>query len=158
MEIKRISILNEFKCIAKDCPVSCCSNIWKIPVDPDMYAKYREEKGLWGMLLRCSTVKKQGIATFRNTFRGCPFWGTDHLCSIQKKHGESYLPIVCIQFPRQLYYLNFFCEETLYLACPEAARLFLVSAAEDIPFEFTVTEGNVRYEVNTTNDDRDFLF
>ena len=67
------------------------------------------------------------------------------------------MPAVCIQFPRQLYNLDFFCEETLYLACPEAARLFLVSAAENRPFEFTVTEGNVGYEVNTTNDDREFL-
>ncbi|MDE7285055.1 MAG: flagellin lysine-N-methylase [Lachnospiraceae bacterium] len=157
MEIKQISILNEFKCIAKDCPASCCRNIWKIPIDSEMYNKYLNEKGIEGMLLRCSTVKKRGITTFRNTFRGCPFWGTDHLCSIQKKHGESYMPVTCIQFPRQLYNLEFFCEETLYLACPEAARLFLVSAAEDKPFEFTVTNGDVNYEVNTTNDDKEFL-
>ena len=157
MEIKRISIFNEFKCIAQDCPASCCRNIWKIPIDSDMYTKYRNEKGLWGLLLRCSTMKKQDMATFRNTFRGCLFWGTDHLCSIQKKHGVSYMPMVCTQFPRQLYNLKFFCEETMYLACPEAARLFLVSAAEDRPFEFTVTEGNVSYETNTTNDDKEFL-
>ena len=157
MEIKRISIFNEFKCIAQDCPVSCCSNIWKIPVDSDMYAKYHNEKGLWGLLLRCSIVKKRDMTVFRNTFRGCPFWGRDHLCSIQKKHGVSYMPAVCIQFPRQLYNLKFFCEETLYLSCPEAARLFLSSAVEGRPFEFTVTEGDVSYEVNTTNDDREFL-
>ena len=157
MEIKRISIFNEFKCIAQDCPANCCRNTWKVPIDPDMYAKYRNEKGIWGLLLRCSTVKRRGVATFRSTFRGCPFWGTDHLCNMQKKHGASYMPVVCIQFPRQLYNLNFFCEETLYLACPEAARLFLASAAEDRPFEFTVTEGNASYKINTTNDDREFL-
>lgn len=157
MEIKRISIFNEFKCIAKDCPANCCRNSWMIPIDSDMYTKYRSEKGIWGLMLRCSTVKKQGMPTFRNTFRGCPFWGTDHLCSIQKKHGTSYMPTVCIQFPRQRYNLNFFCEETLYLACPEAARLFLAFAAGDRPFEFTVTEGNVDYKVNTTNDDKKFL-
>ena len=157
MEIKRISIFNEFKCTTEACPANCCRNIWKVPIDPDMYAKYRSEKGIWGLLLRCSTVNRQDMTIFRNTFRGCPFWGRDHLCSIQKKLGESYMPAVCIQFPRQLYNLEFFCEETLYLACPEAARLFLDSAAGDRPFEFTVTEGNVSYEVNTTNDDREFL-
>lgn len=157
MEIKRISILDEFKCIAKDCPVSCCSNVWKIPIDSDMYNKYLNEKGIWGLLLRCLTVKRRGIATFRNTFRGCPFWGMDHLCGIQKKHGTSYMPVICIQFPRQLYNLHYFCEETLFLACPEAARLFLAFAAGDRPFEFTVTEGSVSYKVNTTNDDREFL-
>lgn len=157
MKIKRISILDEFKCIAEKCPANCCSNVWKVPIDPDMYAKYRREKGLWGLRLRRSTVKRQGAAVFRNTFRGCPFWGTDHLCGIQQKHGAAYMPAVCIQFPRQLYNLNYFCEETLYLACPEAARLFLASAGGDGPFEFTVTEGNVGYKVNTTNDDREFL-
>ena len=157
MEIKRISIFNEFNCIAEDCPASCCRNIWKIPIDSDVYAKYRNETGIWGLLLRFFTVKRRGVTTFRNTSRGCPFWGMDHLCSIQKNHGVSYMPAVCIQFPRRLYNLKFFCEETLYLACPEAARLFLTSAAGDRPFEFTVTEGSVSYEVNTTNDDREFL-
>ncbi|MCM1087586.1 MAG: flagellin lysine-N-methylase [Lachnoclostridium sp.] len=157
MEIKRIPIFNEFKCIAQDCPANCCRNIWKIPIDSDMYTKYRNEKGIWGLLLRCLTVNKQNMTSFRNTFRGCPFWGRDHLCSIQKKHGTSYMPRVCIQFPRQLYNLKFFCEETMYLACPEAARLFLVAAAKGSPYEFTVTEGSVSYEPNTTNDDREFL-
>ena len=157
MEIKRISILNEFKCIAEDCPANCCRNVWKIPIDPDMYAKYRNTKGIWGLLLRCSTTKRWGMVTFRNTPRGCPFWGTDHLCGIQKKHGASFMPAICIQFPRQLYNLKFFCEETLYLACPETARLFLAYASGDKTFEFTVTKGNVSYKVNTTNDDREFL-
>ena len=157
MEIKRISILNEFKCIAGDCPVNCCSNSWKVPIDQETYTKYRREKGRMGLLLRCSTGRRHGIFTFRNTFRGCPFWGTDHLCGMQKKYGLSYMPVICRQFPRQLYHLDFFCEETLYLACPEAARLFLDTVAEDRPFTFTVTEGSISYQVNTTNDDREFL-
>ena len=157
MEIKRISIFNEFECIGKDCPENCCRSIWEIPIDPDMYTKYCNEKGIWGLLLRCSTVQRQDSTIFRNTFRGCPFWGADHLCGIQKKYGASYMPVVCIQFPRQLYNLKFFCEETLYLSCPEAARFFLSAATEDKPFEFIVTEGSVSYEVNTTNDDKEFL-
>ncbi len=157
MKVKRISFLNDFKCTAEKCPANCCHNSWKIPIDPDMYQKYRREKGLLGLLLRCSTTKRHGIATFRNTFRGCPFWGKDQLCGIQKKHGTTYMPVVCRQFPRQLYNLKFFCEETLYLACPEAAWLFLKFCAEDKPFAFIVTEENVSYKVNTTNDDKEFL-
>ena len=157
MEIKRISIYNEFECIGKDCPENCCRSIWEIPIDPDMYTKYCNEKGIWGLLLRCSTVQRRDLTIFRNTFRGCPFWGADHLCGIQKKHGASFMPAICIQFPRQLYNLKFFCEETLYLACPETARLFLASATGDRPFVFTVTEGSVSYKVNTSNDDREFL-
>ncbi len=156
MQIKRISILNEFECTGAQCPASCCRG-WKVPIERDMYLKYLTEKGLFGTLLRCFIEKKEDLVAFRSTFHGCPFWGIDHLCGIQKKHGTDYMPAVCIQFPRQLYNLDFFCEETLYLACPEAARLFLVSAAGEKAFDFTVCEGSAGYEVNTTNDDRAFL-
>lgn len=156
MLIKRISILNEFHCTGADCSFNCCRG-WKVPIDHDMYMKYLHEKGVFGFLLRCSIENKEELIAFRSTPHGCPFWGFDHLCTMQKKHGTAYMPAVCIQFPRQLYNLEFFCEETLYLACPEAARLFLVSAAGNRPFDFTVTEGTVSYEVNTTNDDKGFL-
>lgn len=156
MLIKRISILNEFHCTGADCSFNCCRG-WKVPIDHDMYMKYLHEKGVFGFLLRCSIENKEELIAFRSTPHGCPFWGLDHLCTMQKKHGMDYMPAVCIQFPRQLYNLEFFCEETLYLACPESARLFLVSVAENKPFDFTTTEGTVSYEVNTTNDDREFL-
>lgn len=156
MLIKRISILNEFRCTGADCTFNCCRG-WKVPIDHDMYMKYLNEKGFFGTLLRCSIEKKDELVAFRSTLHGCPFWGFDHLCTMQKKHGTEYMPAICIQFPRQLYNLAFFCEETLYLACPEAARLFLMRAFENKPFEFTMCEGHVSYKVNTTNDDREFL-
>jgi len=156
MRIKRISILNEFQCTGADCSYNCCRG-WKVPINHAMYMKYLNEKGLFGILLRCSIEKKNGLIAFRSTLHGCPFWGLDHLCTMQKKYGTDYMPDVCIQFPRQLYNLEFLCEETLYLACPEAARLFLVSVSEKRPFDFTESEGIANYEVNTTNDDKDFL-
>ena len=156
MLIRRISILNEFQCTGADCSFNCCRG-WKVPIDHDMYLKYLNEKGLFGTLLRCSIEKTDELVAFRSTPRGCPFWGLDRLCTVQKKHGTAYMPAVCIQFPRQLYNLDFFCEETLYLACPESARLFLVSVLADKPFDFAESEGTVTYEVNTTNDDREFL-
>lgn len=156
MLIRQISILNEFQCTGADCSFNCCRG-WKVPIDHDMYMKYLNEKGLFGTLLRCSIKKTEELTAFRSTPRGCPFWGFDRLCMMQKKHGTEYMPTVCIQFPRQLYNLAFFCEETLYLACPESARLFLVSVIDEKPFDFTESEGAVTYDVNTTNDDREFL-
>lgn len=156
MQIKRISIYQEFQCIGAECPASCCRG-WRVPIDNEMYMKYLTERGIFGTMLRCLIEKREDIISFRNTFRGCPFWGTDRLCSLQKKHGMQYMPLVCVQFPRQLYNLGFFCEETLYLACPEAARLFLEAAANNEHLDFIVTEGEVSYPVNTTNDDKEFL-
>lgn len=156
MKIKRISIYREFKCTGADCPVNCCRG-WKVPIDEQAYQKFIQEKGLWGSILRCSIVKGKEITAFRSIFDRCVFWGPDRLCMMQKKHGTAYMPLVCIQFPRQLYNLGFFCEETLYLACPEAARLFLNYAQQDKPFDFETAEGEAGYEVNTTNDDEAFL-
>ena len=156
MLIRRISILNAFQCTGSGCSFNCCRG-WKVPVDHDMYMKYLNEKGLFGILLRCSIKKTEELTAFRSTPHGCPFWGIDHLCTLQKKYGTEYMPAVCIQFPRQLYNLGSFCEETLYLACPESARLFLETVIEEKAFDFTESEGSVTYETNTTNDDQEFL-
>lgn len=82
MQIKRISILNEFECTGAQCPASCCRG-WKVPIERDMYLKYLTEKGFFGALLRCCIEKKDELVAFRSTFRGCPFWGLDRLCGIQ---------------------------------------------------------------------------
>jgi hypothetical protein len=156
MIVKTLSLLNEFKCSASKCPVSCCRG-WKIPVDNKMYMKYLNQKGLLGKALRCSIERKDDIVAFRSGLTGCPFWGLDKLCYLQKKYEQEYMPLVCIQFPRQLYNLGFFCEETLYLACPEAARLFLSHINDSTPLDFIVSEKEPGYEPSTTNDDGEFL-
>lgn len=156
MRRKRISICDEFKCIGAACPANCCQG-WKIPLDYDTYMKYLNAKGYFGKKLRYFTKRGEETAAFRSAFARCPFWGSDHLCEIQKKHGIEYMPAVCVQFPRQLYNLGFFCEETLYLACPEAVKLFLQYLDKDGPFDYVIMEGEVSYKVNTTNDDESFL-
>ncbi|MDE7266222.1 MAG: flagellin lysine-N-methylase [Lachnospiraceae bacterium] len=158
MKIKQISILKQFHCTGAACPSNCCRG-WKIPIDDDAYEKYITEKGFFGFVLRCFLVKKEELTSFRCSKRHyrCPFWGLDRLCGLQKRHGTDYMPLVCVQFPRQLSNFGSFCEETLYLACAEAARLFIEQARAGIPFDFESHNGDVSYEENTTNDDIDFL-
>jgi hypothetical protein len=126
-------------------------------VDEKAYMKYLKQRGSLGVALRCAIEKKDDMVSFRSGLKGCPFWGLDKLCHLQKKYGQDYMPLVCIQFPRQLYNLGAFCEEMLYLACPEAARLFLVHVDDALPLDFTISEGEPGYDVNTTNDDITFL-
>lgn len=156
MKIKRISIYNEFRCTGADCPASCCRG-WRVPVDEEACLKYLHKKGIWGTLLRCCIVKKDGITSLRSVFNRCLFWGPDRLCALQKNCGIDCMPLVCVQFPRQLYHFGAFSEETLYLACPESARLFLQYAMHNRPFFFTETEETASYGINTTNDDAVFL-
>lgn len=156
MKIKQISLLTDFKCTGSSCPANCCKG-WKIPIDENTYHKYITQPGLLGTVLRLSIKKKEEITSFRSTPRGCPFWSFDKLCGLQKKYGEALMPQVCRQFPRQLYNLEFFCEETVYLACPEVARLFLNYVMEDKPFVFHESDSQPSYESNTTNDDEVYL-
>lgn len=158
MIVKQISILKQFQCTGAACPANCCRG-WKIPIDDNAYEKYITEKGCLGFLLRCFLVKKEELISFRSSkhqYR-CPFWGIDRLCGLQKRYGTDYMPLVCVQFPRQLSNFGSFCEETLYLACSEAARLFIEQARAKIPFRFDETTGEVDYEETITNDDFDFL-
>jgi lysine-N-methylase len=59
--------------------------------------------------------------------RTCSFLDGDRLCSIWKRRNESVLPDVCSLFPRVLSYLEDRVEVAGTLACPEAARLCLLS-------------------------------
>lgn len=156
MQVRRICFFDDFQCIGASCPANCCQG-WKIPLDHSVYMKYLKEKGIFGAKLRYYTRRSEESAAFRSPLGRCPFWGGDRLCEIQKKHGAEYMPAVCVQFPRQLYNLGFFCEETLYLACPEAARLFLEHTKSGKPFGYVMAEAKVSYEPNTTNDDEIFL-
>ncbi|MCM1184703.1 MAG: flagellin lysine-N-methylase [Roseburia sp.] len=156
MRIRQLSIYNEFHCVGADCPASCYKG-WRVPVDEEAGRRFSVKNGLFGTLLRFSVIKKDGITSFRSAGNRCPFWGPDRLCAIQKRCGTDYMPLVCVQFPRQLSNFGFFCEETLFLACPETARLFLACVEENRPFSFAEAQGEACCEVNTTNDDEAFL-
>ena len=160
MTIKQLPPSTFFKCAGADCPSSCCRS-WRIPIDNDAYARYAAEKGLMGFLLRCFLMKKGGLASFRCSILQyrCPFWGIDRLCVLQKYRSIDYMPLICAQFPRKISNFGLFCEETLCLSCPEAARLFIEHSRTGVPFAFeeTVTVKDTPCESDMTNDDYDFL-
>ena len=72
----------EFKCIAGDCPESCCIG-WELDIDPDTLAYYRTVKGPLGE--RLAACIEKGVvdetASFHLAVNGrCPFLGEDGLC------------------------------------------------------------------------------
>lgn len=158
MKTKQHPLAARFKCTGADCPSNCCRG-WRIPIDDDEYVRYAAEKGLMGFLLRRLLVKKGGLASFRCSRRKyrCPFWGLDRLCALQKHRGADYIPLICAQFPRKISNFGLFCEETLCLSCPEAARLFIEYSRTNVHFEFEETDKEVSCEADSTNDDYDFL-
>jgi lysine-N-methylase len=72
-----------------------------------------------------------------NESNSCPFLTTERLCNMQKEFGHEYLSATCSIYPRVLNSVNGELETSLYLSCPEAARLVLLNP------DSTQAEGNV---------------
>lgn len=58
----------------------------------------------------------------------CPFLTTENLCSIHVRHGEGLLSKACRQYPRVLTRFGGKTQKALFLSCPEATRLVLLSS------------------------------
>lgn len=115
-----------FRCIAADCPDSCCQG-WDVVIDSDTEARYEKVGGdIGGRLREAIYTDDDGDRVFHlREGKKCPFWGDDKLCDIYRELGEEYLCGTCAQFPRLRMEFADFTEHSLALACPEAARLIL---------------------------------
>ena len=136
MKIWTPEYFRHFRCIAGDCPDSCCKE-WEVDVDDAAAAFYRNLEGPLGDRLR-QVLRDTEDGTLMTIEEGrCPMWRQDGLCRIQAELGHDALCQVCSQFPRLRHDYGDFVEQGLELSCPEAARLILTlphtMTAEDMP-------------------------
>ena len=123
-----------FRCIGPACEDTCCHG-WSIPVDKATYEQYQEfPEGD----LRVLTAQYVSINTVNATdslyaqisltaAKNCPFLTDERLCGIQSQHGAEYLSATCSIYPRVLNQAEGELELSLYLSCPEAARMVLLN-------------------------------
>ena len=124
MLIRKPTYFDTFRCIAGDCPDSCCKE-WDVQVDEATAAQYRALPGALGDRLR-QVLKDEDGETVMTIVEGrCPMWRTDGLCRIQAELGHEALCKTCREFPRLTHDYGNFRELGLELSCPEAARLIL---------------------------------
>jgi len=120
-----------FRCIGPECEDTCCQG-WDVVIDKEAY------KDLQGLpqfqpkarehLVVISNATQSEYARIRLTpENACPFLSSERLCSIQKEHGDRYLPAICASYPRAARTIDGLKETALLLACPEAARLVLLN-------------------------------
>ncbi len=129
MEITKPRYYDRFRCIAAQCPDSCCKE-WAVQVDDESAARYRALPGPLGDRLRRALVQEDGETVLAAQNGRCPMWRQDGLCRIQAELGEEGLCQVCRRYPRLRHDYGDFVELGLELSCPEAARLILESPAE----------------------------
>ena len=124
MLISKSAYFDRFRCIAGDCPDSCCKE-WEVQVDEASAAFYRSLDGALGDRLREVLREEDGEAVMTIIDGRCPMWRTDGLCRIQAELGEEALCKTCREFPRLTHDYGDFIEYALELSCPEAAKFIL---------------------------------
>ena len=124
MELFFPAYYHSFRCIADQCPDSCCHE-WTVDIDPETAAYYRQLPGDLGDRLR-SVLEDTEDGTVMTIENGrCPMWRNDGLCRIHAELGHDALCQTCRDFPRLRHDYGNFVELGLELSCPEAARLIL---------------------------------
>ena len=129
MKIRKPAYFDDFRCLAGQCPDSCCKE-WDVLVDEASAARYMAMEGPLGDALRRVMYEEEGQYYFAiQPDRRCPMWRDDGLCRIQAEAGEGALCHVCRDFPRLTHDYGDFVERGLELSCPEAARIILSAPA-----------------------------
>ena len=132
MKIRYPNYYESFRCIASDCPDSCCKE-WEVLVDETTAPRYLAMEGRLGEDLRRYLYQDaEGDWYLRITEGRCPMWRQDGLCRIHAELGHDALCQTCRDFPRLRHDYGSFVELGLELSCPEAARLIL--SGEDTRF------------------------
>ena len=146
MQIYKPSYYDTFRCIASQCPDSCCKE-WEVEVDDRAAQMYRSLPGALGDRLRevlRDDPEWGTVMTIEN--HRCPMWREDGLCRIQAELGHDALCKTCREFPRLRHDYGSFQELGLELACPEAARIILTAADAPPVQESVPGKENTEYD------------
>lgn len=117
----------EFRCLAGQCPHSCCEK-WEVVIDPETARFYQEVPGVLGEKLRGAMQEDmEGDLCFPLNGGRCPFLDEENLCQIHKELGQEATSITCQAHPRFTEDYGPFREVTLCASCPAANELLLGS-------------------------------
>lgn len=123
-----------FSCLVERCEDTCCAGL-QVPVEP---AAVERLSALLGGAERLQPYLRLEGGALRLAHQGgaCGFLEAGR-CGLQRRFGEPALPDVCSSFPRSVTVRRDQRRVTLSLACPEAARLCLLSSdgavLEEVP-------------------------
>ena len=126
MKIVKPSYYKDFKCIAGECPDSCCQG-WEVDADSDSLAFYASLDNSLEIKQRIDKVLDKD--EFGNTIftlaknKRCPFLNDDNLCDMHIDIGEEHTPFTCRNFPRFAYNYGATTEIGISFSCPVAADM-----------------------------------
>lgn len=112
-----------FRCIAGDCPDTCCAG-WQIVIDEEALSRYKMENGPYQPVLH-KRIDWEESVFHQDQAGNCAFLRKDLLCDMYVHLGEKSLCRTCREYPRHTEEFENLREVSLALSCPEAAKLIL---------------------------------
>lgn len=148
MKIVKPTFYKTFKCIAGDCPDSCCQG-WEVDADSDSLEYYKTLDNSLEIKKRIDSVLSKD--EFDNTIftlapkKRCPFLNDENLCDMHIAIGGEHTPYTCRTFPRFIYDFGATREIGISFSCPVASDIMYNTES----FDF---ETDINSDLPTLND------
>ena len=148
MKIVKPTFYKNFKCIAGECPDSCCQG-WEVDADSDSLEYYKTLDNSLEIKKRIDSVLSKD--EFDNTIftlapkKRCPFLNDENLCDMHIAIGGEHTPYTCRTFPRFIYDFGATREIGISFSCPVASDMMYNTES----FDF---ETDINSDLPTLND------
>lgn len=148
MKIVKPTFYKTFKCIAGECPDSCCQG-WEVDADSDSLEYYKTLDNSLEIKRRIDSVLSKD--EFDNTIftlapkKRCPFLNDENLCDMHIAIGGEHTPYTCRTFPRFIYDFGATREIGISFSCPVASDMMYNTES----FDF---ETDINSDLPTLND------
>lgn len=140
MKIVKPTFYKDFKCIAGDCPDSCCQG-WEVDADADSLEYYNTLDPSLEIKQRIDRVLSKD--EFDNNIftlapkKKCPFLNDENLCDMHIAIGGEHTPYTCRTFPRFIYDFGGTREIGVSFSCPVASDMMYTLDSFDFEQEIT---------------------
>lgn len=124
MILKTPSFYKDFKCIAGDCPDSCCQG-WEVDADDESLGFYKTLTGdIRNRIDSVLDYDEFGNTIFRLADKKrCPFLNAENLCDMHIAIGGEHTPYTCRMFPRFINDFGGTREMGVSFSCPVASDM-----------------------------------
>lgn len=124
MILRTPSFYKDFKCIAGDCPDSCCQG-WEVDADAQSLEYYKTLTGDIRKKIDSVLDKDEfGNTIFRLAHKKrCPFLNQENLCDMHIAIGAEHTPYTCRMFPRFINDFGGTREMGVSFSCPVASDM-----------------------------------
>lgn len=131
-----LTALDEFQCLAENCPASCCSG-WRIPVETELVARWAEFTNEHDRHLFLSAVQKEqhadatALCMTSGAKLRCGLLTPEGLCQAHARYGVDYTPLACQAFPKMQEQTTLVRMQSASTACPVIARRLVTAGATE---------------------------